>query len=123
VRTGRVPMFTKRWSALISALVLLQWAGIAGAKENLAWELAEASSQGNLALVESLLDKGANANSRDRFGNPALKRAMDGSHLDAMKLLSEKRRRRQYPGLLIALPKSSVLPVSMAHYSSSLFGV
>ena len=50
-------------------------------------ELAEAARNNELQTMERLIAEGVSADAKDRYGRPALARAAEGGHLDALKLL------------------------------------
>jgi uncharacterized protein len=73
---------------MVSVVLLSTVHGVA--KQNLEWALAEAAFQGNVSLVETLLNEGASPDAVDRFGKSALNYAIDEGHLDVAKLLLGK---------------------------------
>src|SRR5678815_5173990 len=57
------------------------------AQQQLNDEMWEAVRQGNVALVTSLLDKGADVNAKFRYGTTALFKAAERGHTEVVKLL------------------------------------
>jgi ankyrin repeat protein len=53
-------------------------------------ELIAAAHEGDIALIKSLLEKGADVNTADKDGNTALMQASNNGHTKTAKLLIEK---------------------------------
>jgi uncharacterized protein len=64
----RTPVIVKRLGPVVCVLALVSWAGMAGAAATLDEQLMEAARSRNLALIKTLLDKGADANTKDSCG-------------------------------------------------------
>lgn len=75
---------------VVLVLVLLPGAGSAGEPATLDERLVGASARGNVALVKSLLDKGAEVEAKDEFGQTALMLAARTGNLQIVKLLIGK---------------------------------
>ena len=82
---------TLRRIALLCALLLLPSAALAqDPKQALNEQLYEAVRKGDLAAVKSLLDKGADANAKFRYGATVLFKAAERGHAEIAKLLIER---------------------------------
>ena len=90
MKTARIPMITKRWLAVILILALLPYIAIAGATATLDQQLIEAAARGELALVKTLLDQGADLNTKDEYGRTALTEAAGRGDLETVRLLLDK---------------------------------
>jgi hypothetical protein len=65
MNTRPVSIITKLWLISILVLALLVWDGVAAADTALDGQLDQAVKKGDVALVKSLLDKGADVNAKD----------------------------------------------------------
>jgi ankyrin repeat protein len=81
---------TKIWLALVLVLALLAWVEIARADATLDEKFVRAAKTRDVALVKSLLEKGANVNAKDGDGTPALMLAARKQNKDVVRLLLEK---------------------------------
>jgi ankyrin repeat protein len=97
MKTARISLIPKLWLAMVAVLVLLAWAGIAGADAALDEQLIEAAGRGNVGLVKNCLEKGANINARNGNGLTPLIAAAGGNgwcietdHLKIVELLINK---------------------------------
>ena len=85
-----IPFTGSRWLSVVLILVLLSWAGISGAAATVDDQLMEASKRGDMRLVKTILEKGADVNAVDKGGATALIYAADGGHVKVVGLLLEK---------------------------------
>ena len=92
MKTGRIPVITRRWPALVVALGLLLSAGPAWGKDapTLDEQLIGAAKSGDLAAVKTLLAKGADVNAKDGDGLTALIAAAGEGQLEVVRLLLNK---------------------------------
>lgn len=74
----------------ILVLALLVWDGVAWADTTLDQQLDEAVKKGDVALIKTLLDKGASVNPVDKRSRTPLMDAAFEGHLEVVKLLLEK---------------------------------
>jgi hypothetical protein len=65
MKTRRIPMITKLWLAVVLVLVLLPSLAIAEARASLNEQLIAAAERVDSALVNSLVNKGADLNAKD----------------------------------------------------------
>ncbi|HZI86773.1 MAG TPA: ankyrin repeat domain-containing protein [Pyrinomonadaceae bacterium] len=72
---------------IMAALVVSFPAAAQNAQQQLNDEMWEAVRQGNVVLVTSLLDKGADVNAKFRYGTTALFKAAERGHTEVVKLL------------------------------------
>jgi len=87
MRSGRVPVITKRLMVVIVFFALLPWIGYAGTAATSADRLMQAASADNFTRVKSLVDRGADVNAKDsRFGETALISAARRGHLKVVEL-------------------------------------
>ena len=80
----------KLWLAVVVVLVMLSWAGIAAAAAPLDHQLIDAAGCGELGLVKTLLEKGANVNAQDDHGMTALTAASRQGHVAVAQLLVDR---------------------------------
>jgi hypothetical protein len=90
MKTRSITVITKWWLAVAVVLALLPWVGMARAAADLDQQLIEAAARGDMALVKTLLEKGAHVNGKDRQGETALVSAATEGHLELVRLLLEK---------------------------------
>lgn len=62
-------------------------AGVRPRQDELAWMLVRAAQAGNLAATKTLLDAGGSPNATDAAGTPVLYHAVDGLHVEVIRLL------------------------------------
>ena len=89
MKTRRLHMIMKAWLVAILASVLLACIGIASASNVLDQEFIRAVKTRDVALVKKLLDQGADVNTRDQEGTPALMLAAWLQNRDVVRLLLE----------------------------------
>jgi len=83
-------MIARPLLALILVFALLPWIGIAESTLTYSDQLIDAAGTGDLWLAKWLLDKGADANSKNQYGQVAVINAAEYGHLDIVKLLLDK---------------------------------
>jgi hypothetical protein len=81
---------TRHRNFLLSLLLLLATFHFASAQD-LGDQLFEAARRGDAAAVKALLDRGADVNTKFRYGATALSYASDKGHLEVVKLLLERK--------------------------------
>jgi ankyrin repeat protein len=87
MKTRHIPQITKWWLTVILVLALLPFAVMAKDTPTLDEQLIKAAGPGDLELVKTLLDKGADVNARDNRGKTALMSAVWGGDLKVVQLL------------------------------------
>jgi ankyrin repeat protein len=90
MKATSTPGTMKRLAGLVLLLALLSWGAAAGADPALDQQVLEAAKSGDLALVKSLLHKGADLNAKDNDGNTVLMAAAFGGNLELVKFLIDK---------------------------------
>ena len=83
-------MITKVWPAAVLVLILLPSLAIARATATLDQQLLEAAEHGNLKLVKTLLEKGADVNSKHEYGWTTVMLAVLKGHAAVVTLLVDK---------------------------------
>gem|GEM_PF-3905623 len=91
MKNRRVRKITKLWLAAFMVLSVLPWTGTAAATDApLDLQLIEAAGHGNLGLVGTLLEKGANVNAKDDHGMTALMAASRQGRVEVAQLLIDR---------------------------------
>ncbi|HTY23893.1 MAG TPA: ankyrin repeat domain-containing protein, partial [Desulfomonilaceae bacterium] len=87
MKTERISGSTKRGLAFVLVLALLTWAGNASADAGLDQQITQAAKSGDLALVKTLVEKGANVNAKGVNGRTPLMCATLEGHPKIVRLL------------------------------------
>ena len=90
MKTRRIPKIARPRPVVFLILALLLWICVAGADVALDQQLIRAVTTRDVALVNTLLEKGANVNAKDKEGTPALMLAAWLQNRDVVRLLLEK---------------------------------
>jgi uncharacterized protein len=94
VKSRRIPMNIKQWLLVILILAVAtlgcERSTPATLNQQLDRQLTEAVASGDVALVKTLLDEGANLDGTSKSGATLLMLAANRGHLEVVKLLIEK---------------------------------
>ena len=90
MKTRSIPLITKQLVVFILALVLLPFVAMAKDTATLDKQLVEAVQHGDVALAETLLNRGADPNAEGLDAESPLILAARSGHLELVKLLLDK---------------------------------
>ncbi|MFH1112579.1 MAG: ankyrin repeat domain-containing protein [Pseudomonadota bacterium] len=87
MNTRRIPVIMKWWVFVVLILAPLPDLVLAGDKANLDEQLRKAATDGDLALVRRLVDRGSDIHAQTRDGVTILMNAAIGGNLEVVKFL------------------------------------